>query len=242
VAQFVYLIPGLSGPASPEQAEAAGLGYAFPRGQSMHVAGDSETEVGCGALVSAESKALKFKRGELNWIRIGAAWLGFSKEKSGRPKPRDLQRSDAFVDGHPIPLGDGNDWTIPVIRFAEGNSALPSVLMRKDDGSYGYDVRAEYRGIVSICDMILDNTMKGEGFRLSAEMTMAFVQGVLSVNYRVSEAEISALELIDTRNVKQIAQAAMDVPSMLVLLDELKKKLQAGPSVSGPGCVTGERE
>lgn len=236
MAQFIYFIPGVTGSASREQIEAAGLAYAFPPGTSLHQVSDSQTPHGIGSLLSSEPR---FPLKDLAWIRLGAAFLGVHKNKAERPRPKDLRRADGFVDGHPVMLGDGQHWVVPVVRFADGNTSLPCVLHRKENGEYGYQVREEYRGIVGICDLILHKAIEGGGHRLSPETTMAFAQGILSINYRVSEAEISALELIDSLNVRELARAAMDVPSMVLMLEQIKKKLTDAQSESGLDCATG---
>lgn len=238
--QFVYFIHGLSGPASREQLEAAGLGYAFPKGQEFHCAGDSEGPAGMGALVSAEAKALRFDKASTEWHRFDSFFVGLSKDKAKRPRPSDLRLPDSFVDGHPVVLGDKQSWTVPVIRFADGNTCLPSVLRRKEDGSFGYEVRSEYLGIVRICDEIVEGAMSLKGFGLSPEMTMAFVAGTLGINYRISDIEISLLELVDNHNVKAIASAALDAPTLVLLLGELKKNRMEERSAPGRVCATGE--
>lgn len=238
MSQFVYFLPGLSGPARREQLEAAGLGYAFPAGQEFHCVGDSEGPHGMGCLVSADPKGVRFAKDSIEWNRGDHCFVGMPKDKAKQPKPTDLRKTSDFVDGHPVKLGNGETWIVPVVRFADGNTSLPCVLRRKDDGSYGYEARAEYRGMMRICDDIVQNSLGGEGTKLPADQTMAFVSCVLGVNYRISDVEISALELVDSFNVKLIASAALDQPSMVVLIEELKKKI-THPSVHGPDCATG---
>lgn len=235
MSNFVYFIPGLMGPVSHSQIAAAGFGYAFPPGRSMSFLENSAGAGGViGALASADAKSLRLP---MDWVKHQGGFVGVAKNKADRPVPRDLQRTDGFVDGHGVVLGDKQRWVIPVVRFADGNTSLPCVLRRKADGGYGYEVREEYRFIYKICAHIVDRTLANETFRIPAEEVMAFVVGILAVNYCVSEVEIDILELIDTRNAKAIANAALDVPSMMVLVDELKKKLL--PEACVPGPVSG---
>lgn len=235
--QFVYFIPGLSGPASREQLEAAGLGYAFPKGQEFHCAGDSEGPAGMGALVSADAKALRFKKSDVRWEQTEKIFVGIMPSQT--PKPAALRNEQSFVDGHAVVLGDKNSWTIPVIRFSDGSTSLPCVLRRQASGSHRYEVRSEFRKVFQMCDDLVDGVLQGKAPAFTPDQVAEFSAVVLGINYRISEVEISMLELIDTANIKQVANAVLDVPKMLVLFEEFKKKLQTEPFTPGPASGTG---
>ncbi len=237
---FLYFIEGMSGSPSREAVvQMTGLEYAFPAGMPFTPRRVVGGAMGAGILaVCGDGHDLNYDPNTQNWVRISEkVWLGYSKERALHPSAADLLRRERSLDGHMVTLGDGHVWAIPTVRFLNGDTRLPRVLVVGKDGCVEYQIRAEYQPLVAAADKIIDSAIRG-GEPSTPEQLLWFAAAALAVNYRVGVHELSALQLIDTENIRQIAEAALDGPALAQLMDELKKK-EAEPSTCGPASATG---
>lgn len=238
--RFVYFVANIGGSPSREAVLHAApvLAYAFPQGEAFSSRGCVGPNGTCGVLAAGgDGQDLEYREHEQVWSRIDArAWVGF--DKAGRPGPDYLQRARMTADAHALVLADGKSWLVPVVRFLNGNTSLPRVLVLSENGEAEFQVKAEYRQLFDAAQKIHVNVLAGRGAEYSPATLLWFASAVLAVNYRVSPVEVGMLGLVDSQNVLDIADLALDGPTLKLLLDELKKKL--APLPSGPPSATGE--
>ena len=113
---FLYYFPGLNGKPTAEQIAAAGLSYALGDGARVTYCGcRGGPDDGSGQVVAAGQAEVGYYPEKQRWQKIPGqnVFVGMDKEKP--PGPDDLIRRDA-LDGHPVELGDGQLWSIPVAR------------------------------------------------------------------------------------------------------------------------------
>lgn len=137
------------------------------------------------------------------------------------PGPIHLQR-DEIIDGHGIRLGDGNVWTVPVLRSAEGIIQLPKRLRLGKGGQLVGAVAPKYVALWEEAQVVWNLLTSGEGVPFGK--LWPFACRVLGLNYRVGQPEVSAMGLIDSDNIVKVAEAALDVPSMKILQEDAQKK------------------
>jgi hypothetical protein len=217
------------------------LAYAF-RGESSSCRGIAGGSLGAGLLVGVGDPAA-WQDGSHTWREIPCeagkpkAFVGVPNDPALFPGPADLLREKQSVDSRDVVLGDGNTWRVPVVRFLNGSTALPRVLMMDESGHVRFDLRREYRALVNMADKICDAEFRNAA-QYSAGELLWFAAEALAVNYRVSALEVAALQLVDTSNLRAIAEAALDAASIRKLLDEFQKKTVA-PCPVGRDSLTG---
>jgi hypothetical protein len=258
---FLYYLPGATGGiATHRQMKAAGLGYAFPLegGECPAPAWGAPGPDGRqGLLVTYgddprhSNPALTYDPQTQVWVQLpapdgatsaAAPWLGYAKDPLQRPMAGDLLRKRTAVDSHSVELGDGGNWSIPIVRRFPDGTALPQVLVAGSNGRVTPRVRKDFEELYNFA-LLLTEDLFGSGATDFAALPedkrnaayMRFGVLALGVNYRVSFAEVSALELLDTQNIKRVAQAIIDWPNLQKFLEEFKKKHHAAPS---PGPIS----
>jgi hypothetical protein len=239
--RFIYFVKGLSGSPSRAQCIAASkLDYAFPKGESFATCEMRDGPLGAGVLAACgDGLGLSYDPATMTAELISeGVYVIVSRIKALVPGPDELQRSTRSVDGYSVTLADGNDWFIPVVRFLDGNTQLPQVIMRKPNGKATWDVKPEYLELVRVADRIVKDLLDGEQTAYDPDEMLWFCTQALQLNYRIGEAEIAAMGLIDSGNVREIANAALDGPKLAVLMDEFKKK-QNVPVLSGVASAIG---
>jgi hypothetical protein len=161
----------------------------------------------------------------------GRPWLGF--ETASPPGPGDLLREVHCTENHPVTLGDGNSWGIPVVRRYPSGTALPQVIVLGKRGPEAR-IKREYETLYQLAVALADDLYGDGEAKLDAGALLVMASLALAVNYRLGPDEISALELLDTQNAQEIAGAIIDRPSLLKLRDELEKKT---PGISSSGAA-----
>lgn len=238
--RFVYFIPNCQGSPTHQICAEVGLAHAFPAGCSIAACGtfDGPGDTGGQILAHGGDGAVEFNRATQIWMKINdRAWLGMAKDPRMRPGPDELQIDGGLIDGHMVRLGDGREWIVPIIRFANGDTRLPRVL-KIVNGEAVYMVREQCRPLFNFSRFVVEASIEGEGGNIPPAQVLWFASSALALNYRVSEYEISALELIDTLNLPRMCDAAVDGPAFRAMLEEFEKK-KTEPSVSGSDLKTG---
>jgi len=226
---FTYFVSGLRQAPPGDDLAKLGLDHAFLIGEPIQACEHAGGPGGQGVLLARQGVALEYKAAEQIWKQIGErTWLGIPKDPAARPWPEELQRRDSVCEGRQLVLGDGRAWTIPIIRFANGDTALPRVVCY-DKGEAYLDVRACYRPLFQLAEKIVLNVLTGQGAEFPGSVLMALGAGALGVNYRVSPAEVGLLELLTTENVPEIARIALDSETWERVLKEEKKTKVTAP-------------
>lgn len=154
------------------------------------------------------------------WHDAGEFWIGLDREQ--RPEPEDLLRRRPRVGDWSVELSDGKHWVVPVVRRPDGSSELPhSVGWRR--GAFVEQIRRDYAAIWERTARVVEwFTGDGPTRHDYAEAATIAVE-VLAINYRLSEAEVTALDLLDTTNLWTVLMSAIDWQRVERLLDAQKK-------------------
>jgi len=124
-------------------------------------------------------------------------WIGIDKEHP--PTPVDLVRPKVIA-GWDVLLGDGNQWTVPVIRSVEHLTNLPRDMFYDADGEFHLEIAGQYKDLWDQAgkawDVLHGYFASEEGVKYSEilELCLTF----LGVNYRIGRMEQSALRLVTT--------------------------------------------
>lgn len=223
--RFLYFLPNVTGCPDAKKLRAFGLDHAFPKAPACGDIGNGPGGESGVMLAYGDGEDMGFKATEQHWIRMSTgAWLGKWLDPAKQPAPADLRREDSDMEGYAIVLGDHNEWLVPVLRFVNGDTKFPRVLCVGDDGNAQYIVRDEFRAIYNLSDRMMAASLQGKGRDFSPNDHMQLAVEALKLHYRVGPYEISLLALIDSENIKKIADAALDGPNLRALIEELKKK------------------
>ena len=244
--RFLYYISGMTVKPPVEFIRENGLAHAFPRDMLRTCAFaqlSAGPDGGPGVLFSAgDGHGVRYDRESQHWSKLSPrVWFGYAKDRAQRPGPDDLIARRACVEGYQVELGDGNQWRIPLVRRWPDGSELPQIIMMDfATGRAVVRVRSEFKELYERAEILLDTLLEGGPDEADPDDIMRLAELALGVNYRVSRYEISALELLDTRNAKEIADALLDGPNLKKLLDELRGK-KNGACEPGLTSKPGER-
>jgi len=241
---FLYYAPGRKDRVSLDDLRSLGLEYAFDAAPSCcGVQGGPDKSNG---LVVADSRRtpshlIRYYRDRQTWRQVpgSEAWAGFYTDDP--PVPRDLLRP-VTLRGHPVELGDGNTWVVPIARamVADGDTlvpvmAVPTISGVDDNGDWTQgDVAARYRPLWDVACHWWDT--KVQAADQDAPVTFAESHDAalvaLATNYYVGKVEVALRGLFSWHAVTLILDATVDWP---VILDFLEKKTLADGSCVMPG-------
>jgi len=212
--QVLYYVPDV-GTMKAERACELGLGHVFAEGDLTY-AGWQNGPSGPGVLF-AHGQAGFEAASACEWTAApdAAYWIGFLR--SDLPRPQDLVRVKVML-GHPVRLADGNLWTVPVIRYIDGATALPRRLTWDGQGWTPEDVIGRHADLFAqLChawDVMMAELAKDESLRITISETADLAVRLLQINYRLGPAEVSVLGLLDTQTEGEIVLAGMDWPAI----------------------------
>ncbi len=187
---------------------------------------------GPGCIVAANPpRTMGYYPRQQEWQQVDGVdgcWLGYDKGEF--PKPEDLERP-ATIAGYGPTLGDGNAWTIPILRRPDDTTELPRDLIGKANGTVEMPVSRRYRKLWedSVDDVAFCFDESGkvrEAMAVDLEKmfdVLAKCIRILAVNYRVGMAEVNALQLIDSTNWYGVIASSVDVPQYMAIEESLKK-------------------
>lgn len=170
---------------------------------------------------------------EQTWVYVASSyWLGFNKEHP--PTPEHLRRP-TVQDGYEETLGDGKVWTCPIIRQAYIRPMLPQ-RYGLHNGEFTAEVLPEYAELwEKSADWFAGTMTMGELFEAC--------RLCLSLNYRVSDEEITALDLLNDDSMGLIINAALDLPWFRdAANDAEKKRLQDMLELAGVSTSPGDED
>lgn len=161
-------------------------------------------------------------------------WLGHWP--AAPPMPADLVRPD-LIDGHPVRLGDGNDWLIPVARVFPAGSRLPMRLTLGPDGWEGAVLPA-YADLSRRAGEFWEFLLAAEGDSIALARWIPLAVDALAVNYHLNDRGASHLGILTNQNILTILGALVDTPSLVKHRESMEKKTAPGcggsPSAPGP--------
>lgn len=171
-------------------------------------------------------------------------WIGADKnanpEQFARPK----------VDALPVfwvRLGDGNQWSIPVINPEIETCSLPVVEVLKR-GVWGNEVIGKFSDIANRCAEIhgklvagiLDALKQGVDFEglpdYPKEKMRQLAIDVLNISYDLTAQEMSVLHLLREDAYFAVVESAMDISTIVEIVNDMEAgQTTATPFVETPG-------
>lgn len=258
MACLLYYIPDKAKSIPPTEVCDAGLGYAFQgRLSAVEIRGGPDKKNGVLFTAAGDSLGehiLGYYPERQTWQNVpkSTAWVGCYDDD--RPGPGDLLQPNP-LGGHPVLLGDGNEWTVPVARaiVEEENElryhcALPSGVTLNGNGQWcrGGPVK-KYTKLWSTALKFWDawtaavaGTEAGAGgadFDFDGLNDAALL--ALQANYRVGKAEVVLLGLFDGEPATAILQALIDWPSVQDWSQKKNGAAQPSPNVAAVDGGTG---
>lgn len=237
MARLVYFLAGV-GTMSAARAHQLGLGYALD-GRGVAYVGMTCGPGGASGVLFGRSETPLTNPERLRWApcpsrpRLHVGW-----DPGDPPGPRDLARRKQ-LQGHAVELADGNRWLVPVARHPGGDSPLPRRLAWSGEGWAQGEViesrRALWEGACRAWEN-LTGDVREDGVMLVSDGAELAVMA-LSANYRVSQAEVSALGLLDTETSAEVLKALVDWPAIELLAARRGVQEQAEGNAEGPAEV-----
>jgi len=241
---FVYFLPGLTNYVTRENMIAAGVGHALTVGNPTSRGTQAGPE-GLGGYLAAPTgpfEAPPLYEPEKQVWQAGPGkkfFVGYWKDSP--PGPAALAK-DRIIPGEPLPLGDGNTWTVPVaISFAAGRgSTLPRRFVIGADGqSWEMSVEPRFVHLCEHAEEVVAAWLGGEENSTdgSVKVSLDFARSMqmcvdaLACNYRVGPIEVSLLRLINTDTRWDILKALIDMITMQQV-DALGQKKSDTPVTS----------
>ena len=249
---FLYFLPGSKSKPTPEAIKAAGLTYAFDRPPEFW--GCDHGPDGKPGVVLAVGIAQRYKPDVQDWSAMhgnnAGVWIGTPKGKTIGPD--ELLRRDT-LPGHQIELGDGHMWVIPIVQAAVPESDNPLVYavnlpQRSTLDEAGHWVPGPVLGRYKpLWDLVmtwrdhyfntpvdddkaedaLNDPFTGEDAFANAHNAAV---DVLAANYRVGPAEVDLLGLLTDRNVIDLMNMTIDIPTRLQILAAKQKAGEEMPT------------
>lgn len=223
---MLYFIPNIKGVGGPAGREALlrqlGLSDVL-RGASMPYCEQSNGPGGLSGIVVDTGKTERafYEREKQTWCECddGAFWCGYWNEH--RPGPETLAR-ESYVEGYDVALSDGNKWIVPLVRVINGTTRLPQIIGFAKDGKTILNVHSRYKEFYEMGLRVWENYINEARYAETREALLPVVIAALGVNYRVGKWECGVLGLLDTVNIRAIAHAMIDGPT----IDEYEANLQ----------------
>jgi hypothetical protein len=155
------------------------------------------------------------------WLKhpSGAFWVGYYNAKI--PRPEDLERRE-IIDGHKVLMLDGSEWTIPLARdFTGQGTQLTQAYGWGPDGEEVKEIIPKFRGFSERIGKIWKKTIDDNKYYEEDCKPVAIE--ALQINYRIGQAELYLLGLLNTGNIFDIVRAACDEPGLEKWLEDKKK-------------------
>jgi hypothetical protein len=209
VSGFIYFVPRIANAADYEP---LGLGYAFDGPPIVTQLPASAGPDGLsGTALHRYEPSLPSR---IEWHKAGPdLYVGHNPQAP--PTPVELRTPIAVEQGHQVKLRDGNFWTVPRVlacteREPDREHGLPLVYTG-EVGEVEAVVAAEYVPLVQQAGEIL-HALDSDGGTdtLPDRDSLDFAAALLGVCYRVTLAEVLALELLDTQTLEAVVMDAID--------------------------------
>lgn len=234
---FLYYLPGGG---TQDGFTARGLGHLADASVSINsISGGPDG--GAGLIVTPPDAQGphygEYHHNSQTWVKYPGFWLGWYT--TNPPSAADVALPNP-IGGHAVALEKGWIVTVPTARRFPSGTALPQAMVLGADGqTLEAKPLARFAALTGGAQRIFD-VLTGEGDAvLPYQDLWQTVTAALALNYRISGAELSALELVTDQNLEAMAEALVDWPTLrAALADDLEKKsTQADASLrtGGPG-------
>jgi hypothetical protein len=241
---FLYYLPNSAKPDA-----AAKLAYAFEGAPIQQSVANGPDQAGAGTILAdftLPGVLIGYYPERQIWKKIPGmeAWLGTLKDVPSQKGPEQFARTKK-LRGELVALGDGNLWQIPTARAwteSDGSirwyTALPQARKLDEAGKWtAGDVLAKYASVWDYASKWFDLRM---GVTADAAGTLDLdFQGeneacvaALAVNYRLSDFEVSELDLLNSDVVGDVLDALIDYSTLMAWS---KKKIAAADSPDSAG-------
>lgn len=244
---FLYYLPGRGLGFTPKDAAGVGLGYALEgelHTRQCFAGPDGGKGLLVGEAQSCPAARVGYFQDEQRWRRVpgSPAWAGMFVQEP--PGPADCARA-RMLDGHPVLLGDGNTWQIPIARALADDQeppacycALPRTIDWNDQGErITGEVLPRYRALWDAAALWFDAKSAAE-----LEERMAICRDVITRevaltaiagNYRIGKAEAGMLGLLTEACEIEVCNALIDWPAWERYLQK-KTGPDTSSSTAGP--------
>jgi hypothetical protein len=156
----------------------------------------------------------------------GGLWLGLTNDSP--PTPEDMRRKKQ-IGGYSFPLGDGQTWTVPVLRRPDDSTELPTGMVIQPDGSIDEPVKAAYRQLWEDAGKIVGYfyTDTNPDRQLDRPTAMSLAMRALGLNYRFGTHEQNLLQLLDSESFLAVVGMMVDTPKCLTIEEAEQKKTES---------------
>lgn len=257
---LVYFIETDKNALTEDDVKAAGLERVYRPGWGQCAARDGPGgKVGISVAFPAEhpegaQARAAYKREDQEWFKAdgGRYWIGYYKD--ARPRPVDLARVQQ-LPGYWLKMEDGELWQVPVARHFAVGSPLPVGIRLAANGApeevplerfaaYSADAERIFRAVCTsgqvreaATEMGYSAEWNGEEPELTLTDRMRWCATAMGFNYRVTEWELSALQLLSTESMEAIERAIIDLPAFSEVLRDWLEKKQAGTPDGSPSSA-----
>lgn len=217
---FLYFIPSIK-QADSELIDGLGLSDRLPGGH-VEQRSVSQGPDGNAGILLAYSGVVLYKPEDQTWSECKGQghWLGY--ETANPPMPKDVLREDALA-GHLCDLGDGNKWLIPVCRAIQTGAFFERGIeyALNESGKFEEQIRPDFLALSKDVEVLysafseqyLDQEIEVEDADDFDQFDAC--ERALALNYRLTKWEINALRLFTREALILIAQAMIDVPTVI---------------------------
>jgi len=148
-------------------------------------------------------------------------------------RPEHVQR-ERQVDGHPVELGDGNTWTIPVASMLTGNCRLPRRRTLGDGNGTGkgWKIDPAYEELCEMADQVFRARLGEDVPDMDDDFLDCLFTAALAVNYDLTEDEAIAAGLLTDQALRDVVDALLDwqtVEALVAAQAEAEKKTTGVP-------------
>ena len=230
-------------PFGPDGAETAPLPVRLDEGESAFarkspIAGpEGKHSLGISYHNGPKALTLEWEPDAFEALPVPPAVVYAGQELPENPLPAFLVvRKDRAIDpaiylrdkvfpGHPVVMGGGKAWRVPVCRLHLNRPGLPQRMRFDESGGTVWDVDPAFEELDRFADRFFDlfACQNEESDLKTSDLDEAAIRAI-TLNYRVSKAEIVLLGLMTTEGRTLACQAMIDWPTTMAEMDAADKK------------------
>ncbi len=238
---FLYFLPGTRMNSAGRDGlksilESTGLDAILPNGSiTQNEVQGGPCGKGAGLMFSCTAKGAgdpiypKYESEKQTWVDAGTHCVGMYTDNP--PTPSELARPKMVMGYYWVDDRD-EQWTIPLVRVADGETMLPNVAGRGPDGAMIKKPKARYKRLCEFAsahfDLLTGLLERGEvSYTQDWEMHFSVACEALGINYHVGPYEITLLESMDENGISDICGKLCDIhglASMIYARAEAEKK------------------